>query len=606
MPKGPREFNVRKPLIASATACLIAFGLTGCGDESNDAQVSRDLEALIDDMGMIDQGAAAPLKDNKLLYTNGTTIDGVQVPGALTQTDAPTELTLAYVNEAARLDQAIALLPQAQAIAKNGNARQKATANNIIASILLEEAGYLIDLAESGYQQSAYDITGLHSRATMLQDIVALNQNLAGGRDVIINVIRTGEVNPTTKVDGIEPLKQQAQTIQKAADAAKAELAEIKGQIAAMRDRAQEYEGLELKFSNEALGAQGSAHYDKLEQATVASYEANLAEAQAESLLVSAQVTENAADLTTAHLQRLEGDRAGTSDASMMAAFERMLGEEAQKLAITRTSDAYQAIDAIVKAIRDSGNNDDEQAAALLLELAVFGSSGSDKSNQLVGATHRRINSYLGVVGALELKISQIKLEQRQTQAQLNELNASKDALIKQTTEAFNQYDAEMRVLGFDRMAKAKTQLDKATSSLTMADLGLHTDQQLLGAYLLQARVLHQQATSAESYQSILAALSTAGPEVLGKGLYDSMTRRTQQMMDLQKQVKADVAKLKEQARDTLSVTSLDEDANTRKQVQIYRSLLNEIDQATGSGGETEILGGGDVIDDVSEITIDE
>ena len=90
---------MRKYLTASLIACLASATFVGCGEKTQEAQVSEQLEQLLDQMSRL-QYADAPSEGNELVYTLGKEVNGVQVPGSTRF-------------EAAYLDQALALLPLA-------------------------------------------------------------------------------------------------------------------------------------------------------------------------------------------------------------------------------------------------------------------------------------------------------------------------------------------------------------------------------------------------------------------------------------------------------------------------------------------------------------
>lgn len=278
---------MRKPLIATATACLLAFGLTGCGNQSNDAQVGEELNDLLDKVSRLD-APRMPYENNDQAYTYGTTLNGVEVPGSNTE-------------EAAYIDQAASLVPAAQKIAQNGNEQQKKVANSIIASIRADEGAYLITLAQHGYQESSLEVSELRKRVTTLQEIIELNQAIGGDRAGSIEIIRTGKINETTDVAGLNEMKDQAEAAQQAAQQARQELSQTLAKIESLRDEIAEYESLELKLSNEALGSQGEVHFDKLDQATTAAYEAEMAESKAEILTIDADIYAGQAELAEAN-----------------------------------------------------------------------------------------------------------------------------------------------------------------------------------------------------------------------------------------------------------------------------------------------------------------
>ena len=169
---------MRKHLTASLSACLVTASFVGCGEKSQDVQVSEQLDTLLDQMSRL-QYADAPAEGNTLGYTLGKEVDGVKVPGSIRF-------------EAAYLDQALALLPQAEAIFKNGTPLQKQSASAIIGSIRTDEAAFLIDEAERSFQQGAKDVVALRRKLGLLREIQAIINTVAGDRCLIIVTDRPG------------------------------------------------------------------------------------------------------------------------------------------------------------------------------------------------------------------------------------------------------------------------------------------------------------------------------------------------------------------------------------------------------------------------------
>ena len=227
---------------------------------------------------------ATPVQGNKLLYSGGTTVNGVEIPADLSPA-------------AASIDQSLALLPLAQNVAGKGNDAQKSAANGIITTILSDEAAYLITVSQEGFQNTTNEIGGLRQQIASIENNLTISQRLSGDRSAEIETYRTGKVDENTSVQGIDQLTEAAADAEEDAQAARAELAKLNEQIDKLRDDVAEYESLELSLSNQALGAEGGARFEKLDQATTAAYEAQTAEAQAESLALDAEIQEGQAEL---------------------------------------------------------------------------------------------------------------------------------------------------------------------------------------------------------------------------------------------------------------------------------------------------------------------
>ncbi|MFN3167095.1 MAG: hypothetical protein ACE37H_08535 [Phycisphaeraceae bacterium] len=366
---------MRKPLIATATACMLTLGLAGCGNQSNSAQVGEELDALLDRMSRLDAPRMAH-PDNDLVYTNGTKINGVEVPGS----NAP---------EAAYIDQAASLVPAAQKIAQNGNDQQKKVANSIIASIRADEGAYLITLAQQSYDEASLEISELRKRITTLQDIVELNQAIGGDRAESIAILRTGKIDATTDVAGLDEMKERAQAAQQAAEQSRRDLAQALAKIEALRDEIAEYESLELKLSNEALGSQGKVYFEKLDQATTAAYEAETAESKAELLQIDAAVYAGQAELAEA----AQASAAGVAD-SLQDALDQI---EQEKRAVAQELAALESErQALVKTITAQFAKYDAQMQARGFARMKLAQDKLEQADQALGAAQ------LGRQGQLE------------------------------------------------------------------------------------------------------------------------------------------------------------------------------------------------------------
>ena len=137
-----------------------------------------------------------------------------------------------------------------------------------------------------------------------------------------------------------------------------------------------------------------------------------------------------------------------------------------------------------------------------------------------------------------------------------------------------------MRVLGFDRMAKAQKNLEAASQALANARLSRGGDDQAMGILLLRARSLQQQSLSARSYAALLESLAASGPGVLGTGLHAAMTDRIDDMQALADASAKAAATLAEESEDIASGienaadTSTDEGQAAVDQVRLYRELI--------------------------------
>jgi len=283
---------VQKRLIACLSASLLTTCLVGCGQKSNSAQYSEKLEALLDDMSRL-KYADAPASGNKRVYTAGTEIQGVLIPGEFTA-------------DAAYIDQTLALLPQAKDIAANGNTKQKEAANTLIASILADEGAYLIGVSEQAFQEGSVQLTSLRSTLGMLQDIRLANDTLSGDAEDVIQTIQTGAVGDGTQIDGIDQRELQIAQADKQIAQAKATLEDLNAKITALKEKTAEYEAIELKLSSDARGSLAAVKYEKLDKATTAALEAETAQAEAEALVLNVEIAEGSLDLAQSSKQDSE------------------------------------------------------------------------------------------------------------------------------------------------------------------------------------------------------------------------------------------------------------------------------------------------------------
>lgn len=336
---------MRNNLITKLSTCMLlaAVGLTGCEGPSQEQITGEQLDALLEKMDQLDY-AAAPVPGNALIYTVGTSVNGVDLPGS-------------NAFDAAYIDQALVLLPDAKAIASNGNAAQKQAANTIIASILADEGSYLTNQAESAFQSAAGQVSFLRNRTDMVKAIIAYNNALAGDRAAVIDTMQTGNLGNGDSVDGIDQITERVAAATAAAAETRAKIAEAKSAIAQLRDETLEYEALDLTLTNESDAAQGAARYAKLEKATVAMKEAQLAEAKADALEVEVKVLEGQAAL--AESRKAQGEQVINELAEKIAKIKAERQTVADKLAqleqdrvaaLAVLTKSYNDLDALIQA----------------------------------------------------------------------------------------------------------------------------------------------------------------------------------------------------------------------------------------------------------------
>ena len=475
---------MRKHLTASLSACLVTASFVGCGEKSQENQVSEQLDILLDKMSRL-QYADAPIEGNNLEYTLGKEVDGVKVPGSTRF-------------EAAYLDQALALIPLAEEIEKDGTPLQKESANAIIGSIRIDEAAYLVDEAERAFQAGVNDVIALRSKVGLLRDIQALNDTVAGDRSEIIATYQNGLQTNGTQINGINQLEETASTHASKAEAASQALSEYTGQIEELQEKVAEYEALELKLIGQARSSQSTAKFDKLDQATTAAMEAQSAQAQAQKFQIDAWIAERMANLAEFKRQQLAGDKQ-SSTGSLMGKIDTFLAEASEETNIPASSDTYAGLAQILSQAKAASNDDVLKAAAFLLGMSEYGTAAAVDAGQrrmLVNAMDRRINEHLGMIGALEMKIAQIKLDRQRVADQLAEIEKDRQAVLSDLTAAFAKRDTMLQAAGFGRMASAIDSLKMAETAVKGSGNG--TDMELMSVYLLHARALHQQRVSAQ------------------------------------------------------------------------------------------------------------
>lgn len=560
---------MRKHFIASLSACLVTTSFIGCGDKTQEAQVSEQLDTLLDQMSLL-QYADAPIKGNNLAYTLGKEVDGVKVPGSTRF-------------EAAYLDQALALLPLAQDIESKGTPLQKQSANAIIGSVRTDEAAFLIDEAERAFQQGAKHIIDLRSKLSVLREIAALNNTVAGDGAEVIETYRTGLSAGGFDVIGINAMQEQASSAAAIATKASQDLESANKQIEDLREKVAEYEALELKLTGQARSSQSTDKFDKLDQATAAAKEAETAQAQAQKLEIDAWISERVANLAAFKRQRLTGQ----ADASqLLGKLNSFLDAASQETNIPSSSDVYAGVAQILGQAKQGAGSDTAKAAAFLLAMSDFGNAAAvdqDERARLVAAIDKRVIDEIGVVGALEMKIEQIKLERQRVADKLAEIESDRQAVLSDFSAAFKKHDAMTQAAGFDRMTAAIDALKQA--ELAVQASGNNTEMELMSVYLLHARALHQQSVSARLYRTTLESIAAAGPQLLGGDLHAAITSRVQDMQGILTQVAAASGELQSAANaPTASLQNIDAESArgqiASRQLEVYQSLIDSLAQA--------------------------
>lgn len=540
---------MRKPLIQSLilslSVCVVPAGLVGCGNQSNSAQVSEQLDVLLDHLSRMEY-AAAPLAANKLSYTYGVKNEaGMIVPGTF-------DTTGSYV------DQLLALLPDAKAIAVNGNETQKKTANAIIASILADEGAYLLAVSNGAFQDGVVEVATLRDQVSMIRSINAHNKALAGERTVVLDVLKTGinvgdELEKTIRkiqVQTVEEVQQKEQELSKLApddtvgqfnvqsridslmrlgqingdilsnlksygsveglnqlqaksDAAsqaisttEAKLTEVEGEIADLRKTVRENEALDLKLTNESRGAEIKVRFEKLSAATTAGYNAEIAQAKV---------------------------------------------QELQRVAVPLLQNQ--------------------------LQLANKQKSSADE-----------------VIGQLKEKIADVERERLAVADKLAELSETRSTASKKMLETFTRVDAQMQARTFDRLSASSARLAEAQKALTLAGKGKEGLLDQMSLYTLRARVLHQQALAARTYGTTIQSILAAG-DIVGGELSVAMNDRLAKLTELEASVNTAVGELDTEAAATMSsgASQFDgasaEGAMATSLVKSYSSLLLSVKQ---------------------------
>lgn len=559
---------MRKHLFASLSACLVTASFVGCGEKSQEAKVSDQLDTLLDQMSRL-QYADAPIKGNALEYTLGKEVDGVKVPGSTRF-------------EAAYLDQALALLPQAEEIEANGTALQKQSANAIIGSVRTDEAAFLIDEAERSFQQGAKHVVDLRSKLSVLREIQALNNSVAGDRAEVIETYRSGLSAGAYKVIGINAMQQQAGSAAATTAKASQDLANANEQIEKLREKVAEYEALELKLSGQARSAQSTEKFDKLDQATAAAKEAETAQAQAQKFAVDAWISERVAQLAEFRRQRLAG-QPEIDGGQLIGKLSGLMEEASQETNIPSGSDVYAGLAQLLSEAKNSSGNDTEKAAAFLLAMSEFGTGAAadqGERSRLVTAIDKRVTDQIGVIGVLEMKVEQIKIERQRVADRLADIENDRKTVQGEFAAAFAKHDAMTQAAGFDRMAAAVDALKQA--EVAVQGSGKNYEMELMSVYMLHARALHQQSVSARLYQTTLTSIAAAGPELLGSDLHSAITGRVDDMQTILDQVAAASAELQSAANaPSASLLNIDSESTrgqiASRQLEVYQSLIDSL-----------------------------
>ncbi|MGB0767945.1 MAG: hypothetical protein ACPGYV_09570 [Phycisphaeraceae bacterium] len=568
---------MRKPLTASLLTCLVATGLTGCGDKSAEKQVSEQLEELLAKLDQLEY-ADVPSEGNQLTYTLGAEVDGVTVPGSPTF-------------EAAYIDQALTLLPLAKEIESKGTPLQKQSANAIIGSIRIDEAAYLIDAADYAFQRGAGEIVGLRSNIGVLREIELLDDAVSGDRSETIRVIEEGLRDGSVSIVGTNQLKAESASAASAAETAGKAVADINEKIESLRAQVAEYEALELKLSNEARSSQGGTKFDKMDQATAAARVSQIAQAEAESLELDAWINEQTARLGQLKAERLSGTG---SPSDLLAQLDAMLRAAADAVNVSTSSDTYTVLAGELTDAKAAPGGDAQKAAAFLLALSEYVNAGAvdaDERTNLFNALNARVNDAIGVIGQLEMKIEQVKIEQRLVADKLAEIEKDRQSVLADFAASFAEQDALIQAAGFARMDAAIASLEEAETAIQGS--GNNNALDLMGVYILHARVLHQQSLAAKSYLTTLNSIASVGPEILGGDLHSTLTARAAEMQTRIDNAAASGSELAADAAAPQSqLAGLDPETKAgqvaNEQMDIFDNLLAELGDAPATAAPAE------------------
>jgi len=571
-------------LTATLAACLFASSLAGCGGKSNDQEYGDKLQVLLDEMDKL-EFAAAPVQTNELVYTNGTIVDDVQIPGRQTP-------------DAAYVDQALTLLPQARDIATNGSESQKRSANLIIATILADEASLLNNSSGLNYQLRANQVVTLRNRVSLLQEIASLQNAIAADRDALIDQIRTSSTARGQAFDGLTALESQLAVATGNATAARNQLQEINAAIADAQRRAVENKNAENSLVNDALSAVGEVEFEKLDAATTAARNAAIAEAQAEYLAFDAEIQEMLAELAEANQMRLQGLQAATPSTGLMAGVRGLLDGAASEVGLNNTTPVYNEVKAMIEAASTAAGSDAERLAIFCADLNGYqgeslpaargdnfttegGTLDRNSASRVALAQelYQRIYAYVGEVGMLEVRVNQLQLEKREVADILADLDTQREDQIAAMRVEFERLDHEIQIAGFDRMAAAADRLQQAADAYALSGASRNGIGHEMSIYNLHARALSQRLNAIRAYAGTLDAFAAAGPGLLGPELHGMLVDRSAQLQTIDpqdgiesdlEQVHAQAVALHERAEDTFREVKDGADRSTPEGFQSY------------------------------------
>lgn len=568
---------MRKHLTVSLSACLVTATFVGCGEKTQEAKVSEQLDVLLDQMSRL-RYAEAPVKSNELAYTLGKEVDGVKVPGSTRF-------------EAAYLDQALTLIPLAEDIRKDGSELQKQSASAIIGSIRTEEAAFLIDEAEQSFRKGAKALIELRSKLAVLREIQALNNSVAGDGAEMIETYRTGLSVGGTEVSGINAMQQRASQAAELAGVASKDLESYNKQIADLREKVSEYEALELKLASQARSSQSTDKFDKLDQATAAAKEAEKAQAEIQKLEIDAWISERVANLAEFKRELLAGQPEVGGD-QLLGKLDGYMQKASTETNIPSGSDIYTNLAQLLSDAKNGAGDDAIKAASFLLAMSDYGTSAAadlDERSRLVAAVDKHVVAGIGDIGVLEMKIAQIKLDRQRVADKLAEIDADRQAVLKELATSYSEIDSLTQAAGFDRMAAAVETLKQAEEAVKGS--GKKNDMALMSVYMLHARALHQQSVSARLYMTTLSSIAAAGPELIGGELHTTLSARVQEMQSLLSQAASASSELQTAA--SIPSANLNTDDETpagqvaSRQLEVFDSLIESISQGVGVGGDT-------------------
>jgi len=308
---------------------------------------------------------------------------------------------------------------------------------------------------------------------------------------------------------------------------------------------------------------------------------------EAEKLEIDAWISERVANLAEFKRQRLDGEPAATTE-GLLDNLAGLIGEAGEETNIPPSSDVQGNLLAMLADAKQASGDDAFKAAAFLLAMSDYASAGTPNQGErqrLVQAVDRLVLEAIGVIGTLEMKIEQIKVERQRVADKLAEIEADRQQVLSELSTAFAERDAMIQAAGFARMAEAIETLKQAEDAVKAS--GKNTGLELMSVYTLHARALQQQSVSARLYRTTLASIAAAGPELLGSELHGTVSDRVQDMDELLGQVKTAVAELESEASNTVSSLPTDTDATegqiASRQIEVYQSLVANAQQGGGA-----------------------